>query len=152
MEKKENRPRFTSVFARALMLLVALLLVIYFVSVLTGSSDFFADSAEKNAKLYFEEDIARAEALADAHYSNLYEIVERLRYSGSRADVETFALSYRSLTVFVRRDALVFFENLGEVTAVPEAAFQRDRRDGALGTAEQKRRTLDAVKIHIIHR
>ena len=94
MEKKENRPRFTSVFARALMLLVALLLVIYFVSVLTGSSDFFADSAEKNAKLYFEEDIARAEALADAHYSNLYEIVERLKYSGSRADVENIVESY----------------------------------------------------------
>ena len=79
MKKKENRPRFTSVFTRALMLLVALLLVIYFISVLTGSSDFFAESSEKNAKLYFEEDIARAEALADAHYSNLYEIVERLK-------------------------------------------------------------------------
>ena len=94
MEKKEKRINMASVFTRALMLLVALLLVIYFISVLTGSSDFFAESAEKNAKLYLEEDIARAESLADAHYNNLYEIAKRLRYSKSRDDVENIVESY----------------------------------------------------------
>ena len=50
---------------RALLVLMALLLIVYLITILSGSSAFFTDSAEKNAKLYFEEDLSRAEALAD---------------------------------------------------------------------------------------
>ena len=68
-------------------ILVALFLVFYLVSVLYGSSSFFDESAEKNASLYFEEDIKIVEALANAHYDNLYAVVDKLNYSDSREDV-----------------------------------------------------------------
>ena len=68
-------------------ILVALFLVIYLVSVLYGSSSFFDESAEKNASLYFEEDLKRVEALANAHYDNLYAVADKLNYSDRREDV-----------------------------------------------------------------
>ena len=94
MENEKKQKRFISMFTKALTLFIALLLIIYFVSVLLGSSDFFVQSAEKNALLYFEEDILRAESLANKHYSNLYAIVERLEYSKSPEDVEDIVNSY----------------------------------------------------------
>jgi EAL domain-containing protein (putative c-di-GMP-specific phosphodiesterase class I)/GGDEF domain-containing protein len=94
MKKNIKKRNYVSLIARAFMIFVVLLLSIYFVSVITGSSDFFTESAEKNAKLYVEEDIARAEALANAHYDNLYEIAEKLKYSKSRYDVEQIIESY----------------------------------------------------------
>lgn len=88
METNTKTRSFIALFIRAFMIFVALLLIIYFISVLTGSSDFFTGSAEKNSKLYIEEDIARADALASGHYKNLYEIADKLKYSKSREDVE----------------------------------------------------------------
>lgn len=94
MENSKSQLKHASLLVRAVMLLVALLLVVYFVSVLINSSDFFNESAEKNARLYFEEDIERAQALADAHYDNLYEIVEKVKYADTRVAVDTIFSSY----------------------------------------------------------
>jgi hypothetical protein len=61
---------------------------------LIGSSDFFIESAEKNALFYFDEDIARAEELAQSHYANLNEIVARLEYSSGKDEVEKIVGDY----------------------------------------------------------
>ena len=93
--KEEKSPRnLLSLITRSLVIFIALLLIIYFVSVLIGSSDFFIESAEKNALFYFDEDIARVEQLAQTHYSNLYEVVARLEYSSDRNDVERIVGDY----------------------------------------------------------
>ena len=94
MEITKKQKNAISFFTKALALFIAVLLVIYFISVLIGSSAFFVESAEKNALLAFEEDITRAEGLAKEHYTNLYEVVDRLKYSKSRADVEDIVESY----------------------------------------------------------
>lgn len=91
--KKEKSYRSLNIGKAALVLMV-LFLSIYLVSILFGASDFFNESAQKNAKLYFEEDIERAEALVDCHYDNLYEIVDKLRYASSKETVEQIVESY----------------------------------------------------------
>ena len=61
----------------SVLMLLALFLVVYLMTVLSGSSSFFKESSEKNALLYFEEDINRAESLAELHYANHdYEVVK----------------------------------------------------------------------------
>ena len=76
------------------LVLMAVFLIFYMITILSGSSDFFADSAQRNALLTFEEDIERAETVAGQHYENLYEIVDRLAYAKSRTLVEKILESY----------------------------------------------------------
>lgn len=76
------------------LVLLAVFLIVYLVTVLSGSSSFFKESSEKNALLYFEEDINRAESLAELHYANLYEIVDKVKYAKSRESVEAIIESY----------------------------------------------------------
>ncbi len=85
---------------RALLVLMALLLIVYLITILSGSSDFFDDSAEKNAKLYFEEDLSRAEALAEVHYKNLRAVAEKLNYSESHGAVSTVLRTYIGSEIF----------------------------------------------------
>ena len=86
---KDGQKKTVSSFAgRALILLIVLFLVIYLITILINSSLFFTESAEKNAKIYFEEDIARTETLARIHYNNLYKIAEKIKYAKSREEVE----------------------------------------------------------------
>lgn len=96
MENSEKKTRgylFLSI-GKAAIVLMTLFLIVYLISILSSSSDFFNESAQKNAKLYFEEDIERAEALVDTHYDNLYEIVDKLKYAGSKNAVEQIVESY----------------------------------------------------------
>lgn len=92
IKKKKRGP--TSKIGVAILLLLIIFLVVYMVTVLLGSSSFFTESAEKNAILCFEEDINRANALADAHFDNLYEIAEKAKTKESRAEVEELIASY----------------------------------------------------------
>ena len=94
MEKKKEKLKFSEVAPRAALLIFALFLLIYLISVISGSQDFYNESAEKNSLLYFEEDIERGENLAREHYNNLYEIVDRLEYAKNRGDVEAVMESY----------------------------------------------------------
>ena len=88
MKNGEKKSSSSSLVSRALILLIVLFLVMYLVTILINSSAFFSESAEKNAKIYFEEDIARTETLARVHYNNLYNIAEKLKYAKSREEVE----------------------------------------------------------------
>ena len=64
MASNDKGNRFFWVVCKISFILVALFLVVYLASVLSGSSEFFSESAEKNAILYFEDDAKGVEALA----------------------------------------------------------------------------------------
>ena len=56
------------------------------------------------------------------------------------------------LAVFFGGDAFVFSEDLGEIAALPEAAFHAHGGNGDLGAAQEKGGLLDPVEVYIIHR
>ncbi len=76
------------------LILAVLFLIIYLITVVSGSSSFFKDASGRNALLYFEEDIQRAEMLAEKHYENLYEIVDKVKELDSAAEVDALMESY----------------------------------------------------------
>ena len=88
----KRQPNFK--IARAAFLLVAVLLVCYLVTVVAGTEDFYNESAEKNATITIEEDLARANALVAEHYVRLYDIVDRIEYAKTRQEVEEVIESY----------------------------------------------------------
>lgn len=100
MEEKKQPLNFAAILGRVLTVFITLLLVVYFISVLMDSSAFFSESAEKNAIISFEEDVVRAEALAEAHYNNLYGIAERLKYTATAEEVQTVVSSYIGSDLF----------------------------------------------------
>lgn len=93
MDGKKQR-NYASALTRAITLLLALLLVFYFISVLINSKAFFNESAEKNARLYFKEDVQKTEELVNQHYKNLYEIAEKLKYASTSDQVVLTIASY----------------------------------------------------------
>lgn len=92
-ENKSLKSNGAKIGVMALILLFVFL-VVYMLTVVLGSSTFFKESAEKNALLCFEEDIARAEALADEHFKNLYDIRDKLKALDSREAVAALMESY----------------------------------------------------------
>ena len=94
MNTKKEKRTFASKIGVAALLLIIIFLVVYMISVLLGSSSFFIESAEKNALICFEEDIDRANTLADTHFNNLYEIAEKAKAKETGAEVEELIASY----------------------------------------------------------
>ena len=94
MSEKEQNSTIKSRITIASLLLILVFLLVYMFTVIIGSSSFFEESAEKNALLYFEDDIARANALADEHFKNLYAIADRVKNLDSRDEVEKVIESY----------------------------------------------------------
>ncbi len=94
MNTKKEKRKFSSKVGVAALLLIIIFLIVYMISVLSGSTSFFTESAEKNALICFEEDIERANALADTHFNNLYEIAEKAKTKKTRAEVEELIASY----------------------------------------------------------
>ena len=80
--------------------LIIIFLVVYVVTVLLASSSFIAESAEKNALICFEEDIDRANALAEAHFENLYEIADKAKQKTTKEEVDDLIESYRGAEQF----------------------------------------------------
>ena len=78
----------------AALILLLLFLIVYLFTVIIGSSSFFEESAEKNALIYFEEDIVRADALADEHFANLYAIADKVKNLDSKDAVLEIIESY----------------------------------------------------------
>lgn len=94
MNKKSNAKGLLSHAGKAVLCLGIVFLSVYMFTILSGSAAFFTESAIKSAKGYFEEDAKRASELAEVHYSNLYEIAEKLQYSTSAKDVESIVGDY----------------------------------------------------------
>ena len=71
-----------------------IVLVVYLITILSNSRDYFRDSAEKNALFSFDKDVITVEGLADEHYDNLYAIADRLQYATSRTEVNNIMETY----------------------------------------------------------
>ncbi|MBQ8719495.1 MAG: EAL domain-containing protein [Clostridia bacterium] len=76
-------------------ILVLIMLASYLVSILNASTAFYTDSSVRSAKLYFAEDMQKVNELAEQHYDNLYEVVDRIEYAASKADVDEIIRSYQ---------------------------------------------------------
>ena len=100
MAEKNKKSTLITKVGIATLLLMLVFLVVYMITVVMGSSSFFRESAEKNALLCFEEDIERAQALAGAHFDNLYEIANKVKDLGSREEVEAVIESYIGSDLF----------------------------------------------------
>ena len=100
MEENKKKSTLTARLGIMALLLAMIFLIVYMLTVIVGSSSFFAESAEKNALLCFEEDIERAEALAQEHFDNLYGIADKVKNLDSREAVEAVMESYIGSEMF----------------------------------------------------
>ncbi|MBE6643770.1 MAG: EAL domain-containing protein [Ruminococcaceae bacterium] len=80
--------------ARSALFITIVFLVVYLVAVIAVSGDYYNESAEKNASIYFEEDLEHVSLLVEEHYANLGELVEKLNYAKSSEEVESLIGSY----------------------------------------------------------
>ena len=90
---KPNRNLMNNLTKVAL-IISTIVLVIYLFTIVMSSEAYFRESAEKNALLSFESDVAFATGLADVHYNNLYEIAAKVEYAQSPGEVEDIIASY----------------------------------------------------------
>ena len=75
-------------------IIAVLFLAFYLITILTKSSEFYAESAERNAKIAFDKDMINASELVEQHYDNLYEIVDRVKYATTTEEVVEVMSSY----------------------------------------------------------
>lgn len=75
-------------------IIAVLFLTFYLITILTKSSQFYAESAARNAKISFDKDMINASELVEEHYDNLYEIVDRVKYATTAEQVVEVMSSY----------------------------------------------------------
>jgi EAL domain-containing protein (putative c-di-GMP-specific phosphodiesterase class I) len=92
--KKADGKKFMKHVGRISIIIALLFLTCYLITIISASSSFYADSAEKNAKIYFDKDMKAASELVKVHYDRLYAIVDRVEYSQSKEDVDEIISSY----------------------------------------------------------
>ena len=73
-QKGTDRRFYYATAGKVGLVLMAVFLVFYMITILSGSSDFFDDSAQRNALLAFEEDIERAEKVCGELNINLDDV------------------------------------------------------------------------------
>jgi diguanylate cyclase (GGDEF)-like protein len=100
MRNKQEKDKKRVPLGVASAILLLLIITVYMLSVIAGSTEFFKESAEKNAILGFEEDIDRANTLADEHYNNLYNVADAVRNLDSRDAVEETIEGYIGSELF----------------------------------------------------
>jgi EAL domain-containing protein (putative c-di-GMP-specific phosphodiesterase class I)/GGDEF domain-containing protein len=86
--------RFIKHVGRISIIIALLFLTCYLITIISASSSFYADSAEKNAKIYFDKDMKVTSELVKVHYDRLYAIVDRVEYSQTKEDVDEIISSY----------------------------------------------------------
>ncbi len=93
-KNKGEKKQLLGHFGRASLIVAILFLVIYLFTILSSSSSFYKDSAERSAALHFEADMVKANDLANKHFENLYAIVDRVENSDNQAEIEDIFKSY----------------------------------------------------------
>ncbi len=92
--KKSILKKLAPIAGRIAFLLAIMFLIVYMITVLTSSGDFYKGSAERSALLNFEKELQKAEELADVHYQNLYEITEKLTGAESTDKIKDVLMGY----------------------------------------------------------
>ena len=91
---KVDKKQIMRIAPRAFLSIIIVFLVVYLVSVIIFSDEFFKSSAERNALLHTEEDLAIANKNADEHYDNLYDIAHKIEYAPSKEAVDAVLKEY----------------------------------------------------------
>ncbi len=94
MAKKLNVKKLVKHVEIISIILVVLFLAIYLITIVSASSTFYAESAERSAKINFDKDMKQVSELAKIHYERLYEIVDQVEYAETKEHVETVIGSY----------------------------------------------------------
>lgn len=94
MAKKFNIKKLAGHAGRISLIVIVLFLAVYLISLITATSDFYSQSAERSAKVYFHEDMKQASKLAELHYNRLYEIVDKVKYADSKEAVDAVFQTY----------------------------------------------------------
>ncbi len=94
MAEKKEKVSIWSHAKTAALLLVALIMVVYLLTVIGESGRFFDGAAERSALLLLEDELDLAEPLVEEHYNNLYEIADGIKYADNRSDVENVLATY----------------------------------------------------------
>lgn len=94
MTKKFSLKKLAPHAGRVAIIIAVLFLTIYMITVLTASSDFYAESAKQNAKIYFDEDMVHASELAEYHYGELYKLVDKMEFAKSKEQVDKVIETY----------------------------------------------------------
>ncbi len=94
-EKKKKRLPVNGASLRHVAILLALLFVIvYLVAVVATASDFFSRSADANALLALEGDLAAADLEAERHFASLGAIASQFAEADTKAEVDAIIKDY----------------------------------------------------------
>ena len=93
-DKSEASKHFLKNVGIISIVLFLLILTCYLITIISESSSFYADSAEKNAKISFDKDMKAASELVEIHYERLYDIVDQVEFSQSKGEVDEVISSY----------------------------------------------------------
>ncbi|MBQ1963674.1 MAG: EAL domain-containing protein [Clostridia bacterium] len=94
MAKKTKAGRMAAHVGRVSIIIAVLFLTVYLITIVQASSDFYSESAQRNATIDFNNDMDGVSLLAEEHYERLYEIVGRMEYATSKEDVDAIISSY----------------------------------------------------------
>ena len=94
MAKKMNLKKLTAHAGKVAMIVVVLFLTFYLIAILSETSTFYAESAERSAKIYFDVDMKQSSQLAEIHYQRLYELVDQMKYAKTKEHVDEVIMSY----------------------------------------------------------
>lgn len=99
-KKEEKQVDLVSNIKRAGFILVLAFLIIYLLSIVLTSENFFVESASRSALLRLETSFETADNLIDKHYDNLYAVAEKLQYAESEDEVKDVIGSYVGVDYF----------------------------------------------------
>lgn len=102
MAKTIKLKKFVKHVEVAAIIIVALFLAIYLITVISASQDFYTDAATKNAAISFDKDMQNASGLAEAHYDELYKVVDELRSAKTSLEVEAILATHEQQETFTK--------------------------------------------------
>ena len=86
MEQKKHNIAFTA--AKIAVTMAIFVLIAYFISILSGFSPFFDESAHANAKRDVRADSENVTEIFGTHFTNLYAIAEELTFAKSKEEID----------------------------------------------------------------
>ncbi len=92
--KKSQLWRRGAIAVRIALFTALLMLIIYFISLLSGFSPFFTVTAKNNAVIDVKTDVQKAELLFQKEYDKLYAIVDKVAFAEDKKQVDEVLTSY----------------------------------------------------------
>ncbi len=100
MREIKRNSRVSTVIGRACFIIAVLFLLVYLLTVFVSAGNFFDDAAEDSARQLFDIELTNTQHLAEAHYDNLYKIVEKVQNAVSHEAVSAEVSRYIGSELF----------------------------------------------------